>query len=286
MGGGGSAGPSPCPPQGEDAGKSELAITPDQPDQRRGSAARQIAMPQHRGGSRLPHRLPLRWIAQQPVHPTAQLRRVSHHGQAAGGTQHGDVVGEVAGMRPHRDGAAKTGRFKRILPATWRQQTAADEGDAGQPVPETQFAQRIHDPDALRRRTVPARTVSRRGDGGATFRVTRSDDRQQPRMIRRQHAMGGEDQLLLAGMSTGGEPDRAPGQHLPQPPQFRPHRPAAAARRASDHPARPPGSSPERAASRHRSRCAAAPARTRPAPDAPAPAHAATARGCARTIVH
>ena len=40
-------------------------------------------------------------------------------------------------------------------------------------------------------------------------------------MIRRQHAVGREDQRLLAGMRAGGEPDRAPGQHLAQPPQFR-----------------------------------------------------------------
>ena len=131
---------------------------------------------------------------------------------------------------------------------------------------------------------VTARTVAAaRGNGGAAFRVARGDDRQQPRMVRREHAMGGEDQRLLARMRAGGEPDRPPGQQLPQPPQFR--RVDRQRRRGElqiarlAHPAAAEGAQPVGVGLR----CAAARGRTRPAPAAPAPAHAATAPGCART---
>ena len=152
-------------------------------EQRRGGAARQVAVSLHCGGGGLPHRLPPRWIAQQRIHPARQLRRVLHHGQAAGAAQHGDVVGEVAGMRPDRDGAAETGRFQRVLPATRRQQAAADEGDAGQPVPAAPVRPSVsatQTPSAGG--PSPRGTVApRAGDGGAAFRVTRGDDRQQAR---------------------------------------------------------------------------------------------------------
>ena len=98
-------------------------------------------------------------IGQHRAYEPRQSCLVGNLDQAAGIAQQRHMVGEIAGVRPDRDCTAQTRGFQRVLPATLCHQAAPHEGDRGKAVPEAQFAHRIGDPDAARRRIL---------SGGAT----------------------------------------------------------------------------------------------------------------------
>ena len=111
-------------------------------------------MPLDDGAACIAARLPRGGVAQQFVHPMCQLVHVAHDDKSSGGMQRCDMVSEIAGVRTDYDGAAEPRRLERILPATRGNQAATDEHDRCQAIPETEFSQRIGDPDALGRRWI------------------------------------------------------------------------------------------------------------------------------------
>ena len=140
-----------------------------------GGAVRQIAVTLNSTEGGLTHRLATRAVAQQLVCPSRQFRHVLHDCETTGVSQHCDMVGEVAGVWSDRNCTAEARWLERILSASWRQQTSADEGKRGQAIQQPELAQRIGDPYPLRRRYVATRTIAIGPDAGAPFGMAWSD---------------------------------------------------------------------------------------------------------------
>ena len=149
--------------------------------------------------------------------------------------QRRDRIGEIAGMRPDRDGAAEPRRLQRVLPALPRQ-APADEapcrsGDKAAPArPACRQARSLPcgGPSPAPRRGAPPSSAAiaapRSGWRGAMM-VSR------PGRSAASRAWAAATIALLAGMRAGREPDRAAAQERAAAAPAPPHRPAGAGRR-------------------------------------------------------
>ena len=141
-------------------------------------------------------------------------RRGVGDGEAAVG------VDEVAHVRPVEDGAAEERRLEGVVPADVDER-AADEGDGGDAVPEPHLAEGVGEidvgvgADLLALRALgdgePA-SAQHLGERVAAVRVPRREDEREHRQRPPRPGVGGERDLLLAGMGRGREPDRASGE--------------------------------------------------------------------------
>ncbi len=131
----------------------------------------------------------------------------------------GKDVGEVVNVGAVQDGGAELCRLDRVLSAV-RHERAAHQDERRKAVEQPNLADRIRHVDIAR----PVRWNALRAAGGAqagplddggdlrpAMRVARSDDRQEVRMARRKRPVHGDDDIVLARMGAGRQPDRPAG---------------------------------------------------------------------------
>jgi hypothetical protein len=122
------------------------------------------------------------WVTKHLCHEPHKRMHIRNLNQTTGIPKQSDVLAEIARVWPNGDGTAQPRRLQRVLAATGRKQTPADERNRREPIPQTELPNGIDDPDSLaNRRLLPGRSPRRTqllGQRGASIGMPRRNDGQ------------------------------------------------------------------------------------------------------------